>query len=161
MKRRSTHYKKGCEHHDIGDERRPKRKHVQDGEGHVGRADLYGQEIVAEAALGRGSQHEKHHDRAVHGYQGEIGFGFDLAHQRQDRRRPDEMDPHQQGEKHADENRGEREEIILQPDDLVVETKNPFANEALRGRMLVRFLGNHFIVSPPPELPATCQTRPG
>src|SRR5258708_32279742 len=38
MKRRSTDYKKGCEHYNIGDERRPKRKHVQDGEGHIRRA---------------------------------------------------------------------------------------------------------------------------
>src|ERR1700687_225830 len=53
VKRRSTHYKKGCQHHDIGDEGRPKRKHVQDGERHVGRADLYGQEIVAAATKGR------------------------------------------------------------------------------------------------------------
>src|SRR5208282_3489800 len=82
VKRRSTHYKKGCQHHYIGSEGRPEREHVEDGERHVGRADLYGQEIVSEATLGRGSQHEKHHDGAVHGDQAEIGFGFDRAQQR-------------------------------------------------------------------------------
>src|SRR5208282_3495907 len=48
-------------------------------------------------------------------------------------------------EKHADKNRGEGEEVILQADHLMVETEHPFADEALRGRVLVRFLGNHLL----------------
>jgi hypothetical protein len=47
------------------------------------------------------------------------------------------MDAHKQREKHADEHRSQREEVILEADDFVVETEDPLSNEALRGRVRV------------------------
>src|ERR1051325_7099025 len=52
--------------HAEADERSPEREHVEDWEGHVVGADLDGEEVVSEAALRRGRQHEEDHHRAVH-----------------------------------------------------------------------------------------------
>src|ERR1044072_4033286 len=46
-------------------ERSPEREHVEDREGHVVRADLNREEVVAEAALRRGREHEEDHHRCV------------------------------------------------------------------------------------------------
>ena len=43
----------------------PKREQVKRGEGHVSRADLDGQEVVAEPGLWRSGQNHEHHQRAV------------------------------------------------------------------------------------------------
>ena len=60
-------------HHDgEGNERDPEREHVEHGEGHVARAHLDGQKVVAEARQRRGGQHEEDHDGAVHGHHRQI-----------------------------------------------------------------------------------------
>ena len=52
---------------------------LSDGEGHAARADLGGEDEVAEAGLWRRRQHEEEHDGAVDGDQGEVVFGQDGA----------------------------------------------------------------------------------
>ena len=78
--------------------------------------------------------------------------------QRQIRRRPNHVDAHQQRQKHADEHRRQRQKIILQPDDFVIQAEDVFANEAWSGprerelranrvRRVVSVLGNHYCFS--------------
>ena len=81
MQGRAARHEEGREDHDEADKGRPERQHVQDRECHVRRADLNGQEIVAETALRRRGQHEEHHDRAVHRHQSQISLGLHLAQQ--------------------------------------------------------------------------------
>ena len=50
---------------------------------------------------------------------------------------PNQVDAHQQGEKHADEDGGEREEKILNADDFVIEAENLLADETLGCRVCV------------------------
>src|SRR6266852_3499815 len=76
------------------------------------------------------------------------------------------MDAHQQREKHARKHRRESEEKILEADHLVVEAEDPLADEALRGRVGVRFQGSrtvscHIIACPPPVPPTIYQILPG
>ena len=63
----------------IGEKRHPERQHVQNGKRHIRRADLNRQKVIAKAALRRRGEHEKHHDRAVHGQQTEIRLRLDVA----------------------------------------------------------------------------------
>src|SRR5712691_9438843 len=160
MQWRSSGDEESGEHHDEAQECCPERKHVQHRESHVRRADLNGQEVIAEPALRGRGEHEENHDGAVHRYQAEVSLRLDLAHQRQRHHGPDHVDAHQQREEHSDKYCRQRQEVILQADDFVVQTENPLADEALRGRMRVRFLASesvssHVIASPPPVLPAT------
>src|SRR5260370_7900414 len=73
-----------------------------------------------------------------------ISFRFDVAEQRQMEVRPDQVDAHQQRQKHADEHRGQRQKIILQADDFMIETENPLADEPLRCCVSVSFVGREF-----------------
>ena len=110
---------------------------------------------------------------AVHGQQAEIGFRLNMTEDRQICRRPNHMDTHQQRQKHADEYRAQRQKVILQPNDFVIEAEDVFTNEAAWGCMgvnrvrvvsvgIVSVLGHHdFIVSPPLGLPAICRSLPG
>ena len=120
---------------------RPERQHVQDGKRHVGRADLNRQKVISETALRRGGEHEEHHDGAVHGEQTEIGFRLDLADERQLRGRPDQVDAHQQGQKHAGEHRDQRQKVVLKADYLVVQAENVFPDKALGGGVRVYKVG--------------------
>ena len=161
VQRSPTGHEERRDDNDEADEGRPERQHVQDRERHVGRADLNRQKIISEAALGGGCQHEKHHDGAVHRQQAQIRFGLDLADHGQHVRRPYQVDAHQQREKHSDKHGGECQEEILNADDFVVQTEDVFPDETLRSVRVNRSRGRHFIVSPPPERPATCQNLPG
>jgi len=120
MQWRSSGNEESGEHHDETQECCPERKHVQHGESHVRRANLNGQEVIAEAALGRGGEHEENHDGAVHRYQAEVSLRLDLAQQRQRHRGPDHVDAHQQRQEHSDKYCRQSQEIILQADDFVV-----------------------------------------
>ena len=96
MQRCASGHKKRRKHDYEGYERCPEREHVQDRKCHVRRADLNGQEVIAESTLRRRGQNEKHHDGAVHGQQAEVCFRLDVAYQRQNCSRPDQVDAHQQ-----------------------------------------------------------------
>ena len=76
--------------------------------------------------------------------QSQVGFGLDLAEERDRGGGPHQVDPHQQGEEHADEDRGQGEKVVLEADDFVIEAENVFPNETLGGSVFVGFLGNHF-----------------
>jgi len=56
-----------------------------------------------------------------------------MRQQRQRGRRPNQMDAHQQRQKHPDEHRGQCQKIILEPDNFVVQAEDPLSNEPLRG----------------------------
>src|SRR5262249_24954009 len=91
--------------------------------------------------------------------QAEVCFRLDLSYERQRCARPDQVDPHQQRKKHADEYSSQRQKVILKADHFVIETEDPLANETLRCCVNVRqvaseFPVSHIIVSPPPVLPA-------
>src|SRR5260370_38858065 len=73
-----------------------------------------------------------------------MSFRFDVAEQRQMDVRPDQGNAHQQRQKHADEHRGQRQKIILKADDFMIETEDPLANEPLRCRVSVSFVGSEF-----------------
>ena len=141
MQRRSAGHKERRDDHDEADERRPERKHVQDRERHVRRANLNRQKVISEPALRRRRQHEEHHDGAVHRQQAEIRLRLDLAHQRQHRGRPDQVNAHQQRQEHPDKHRRERQEEILNADDFVIEAENVFPDETLRSVRVNRFAG--------------------
>ncbi len=139
-------YEESCDQHHKGDECGPEGEHVERGERHVGRSNLDGKKIVPEAALWGRGQHEEHHNRAVHGHKHEVGFRLNVPKNRQARGRPDQVDSHQQRKAHADEHRYQRQEVVLKPDYLVVQTKNVFADEALRGRVRVYdFRASHLL----------------
>ena len=68
------------------------------------------------------------------------------------------MDAHQQRQEHADKHRGQRQKVILEADDFVIQAENVFANEAGRGRVrvnrvsvvsvrIVSVLSNHYCFS--------------
>jgi len=138
---------------------------VQDRKSHIRRADLNGQEVVAEAALWRGGEHEENHDGAMHGHQSEISLRLDVSQKRQDCGGRDQMNAHQQREEHADKHRSQREEVILEADDFMIETEDPLSNEPLGARVRVRFLGSefvscHIIASRPPVPPTICRILP-
>ena len=59
----------GGDENQEADERDPERHHVEMGEGHVFRAGLDGQKEITEGGEGRGGEHKKDHDGAVHGHQ--------------------------------------------------------------------------------------------
>ena len=72
--------------------------------------------------------------------------------------RPDHVDAHQQRQKHADKHRRQRQEVILNPDDFMVEAEDVFANEAVGAAEREPSVREHrvatwaaIIVSPPPE----------
>ena len=157
----SSSHKESRQYHHESDERSPERKHVQDRKRHIRCADLDGQKIVPESALRRRRQHEEHHNRAVHGQQAQVGFGLDLAYQRQNRRRPDHVKAHQQRQKHADKHRHQRQKVVLQPDDFVIQAENIFADKALRSPCEWIVAEVAITVSPPPESPTTYQNLPG
>ena len=161
MQRSASRHKKRRDDHHESHKRRPERKHVQDRKRHIRRADLNGQKVISESSLRRRGQHEEHHDGAVHGEQAEIGFRLDLAHQRQHRGRPDQMNAHQQRQEHPHKHCRERQKEILNADNFVIEAENIFPNESLRSVRVSRSRGRHFIVSPPPVPPATCRNLPG
>jgi hypothetical protein len=148
VKWRATAHKECRQHDHKGDEGRPKGKHIQNRERHVGGADLNRQKVVAESALWRRGQHEEHHDGAVHRKQTQICFGLNVADHRQVRVRPDQVNPHEQRQEHAHPHCGQRQEEVLDTDDLMIETKDVFPNEALEGRMRVNhFRGSHYCLS--------------
>src|SRR6201998_1784937 len=144
--RRTIAHEEGRDQDAEGEEGSPERHHVETGEGHVFGADLDGKKIVSEGCKGRIGEHEEHHQRAVHGENGQVVLGghdaagsADLREQSQagDRQiRPDQVNAHQPGENHADEHGDQGEPIVLLADHFVVETEDVFADEAL-GRLMV------------------------
>src|SRR5262249_18910898 len=105
------------------------------------------QKVISEPALRRCGQHEEHHDRAVHGEQTEISFGLYLANQRNRSRRPDHVDAHQQRQEHPHKHCRQRQEVVLDPDHLVIKAEHIFTNETLRRAVRVSFLGHHYCFS--------------
>ena len=103
-------------------------------EGHVFRADLDGEKIVAKSREWSGGQNEEDHDGGMHGHQLEIIFrSHDAARSTVRRNRlesrnggigPAEVDAHQPGKHHAGDDRDESERVVLQTDDLVVEAED-------------------------------------
>src|SRR5260370_3759239 len=72
--------------------------------------------------------------------------------------RPDQVNAHQQRQKHADEHRGQRQKIILKADDFMIETEDQLAKKPLRSRAAVtsgagKSPGSHICSSP--SVPAT------
>ena len=142
-------YEEGGYHHHQGHEGGPEGQHVQHREGHVLRADLDGQEVVAEAALGRRGQHEEDHDGAVHGHQRKIQLRrHDAALRRRGPQggepaylgiRVDQVIAHEQRQAHADQHRKQGQEVVLDADDLVVQAEDILPDEALRRVMRVDY----------------------
>src|SRR5438270_11608599 len=58
--------------------------------------------------------------------------------------RRDHMDTHQPREQHADENRQQRQGVVLQPDSLVIHAKNVLPNELVWRSVWMGFLEGHF-----------------
>ena len=69
----------GGEERDEGERGEPQAGGVDARKGHVVRADLCGEDQVAEAGLGCDGEDEEEHQRAVHGDEGEVLFGKDGA----------------------------------------------------------------------------------
>ena len=141
---RAVGHEERCDQDEESDEGGPEGHHVEAREGHVFRADLNGQKVIAEAREWRIGENEEHHDRAVHGHQREVILGRDDAagravrrkfvEQRNRGRTPGQVDAHEPGEHHAGDYGDERQAVVLQPDDFVVETEYVIADEALRRR---------------------------
>ncbi len=109
------------------------------GKRHVARADLDGQEVIAEAGERRRGQHEEHHDGAVHGHHGEVELRRHRAAgeaRREDLlehgpllRGPSQAQAHQHRERHADEHREQRSRKILDSDHLVIHAEDVLPDE--------------------------------
>jgi len=54
---------------------------------------------------------------------------------------PDQVEAHQPGQNHSEKHRNQSETVILLADDLVVDTKDPLADKAGRGRVLMNDWG--------------------
>ena len=121
--KRSAHY---AERKKCG----PERQHVQNRKGHVGSANLDGQNVVAKSGLRRRGEHHKDHDRAVHGEQRQILLGRDLAALGEGNLqvRPGQMHAHQERKRHPQEHREQGQAPILYADDLVVQAEDVLAN---------------------------------
>jgi hypothetical protein len=74
---------------------------------------LGGEDEIAEAGLGRRGEDKKEHDGAMDGDQGEIVLGEDGAVEPKRPCRPDEVDPHQEGEQGADDDGDQGEDEVL------------------------------------------------
>jgi len=128
-------------------------------------ADLNREKIISETALRRGGKHEEHHDGSVHGEEAQIVLWLDLTDEGQDSGGPNQVNAHQKRKEHADKHSDEREKVILQTNDFVIETEDPLAKEALRCRVRMglfrgEILSSHVIDSPPPSRPSTYQSLP-
>ena len=110
----------------------PERDGVHRWQRHAASADLFGQNEVREAAQRRGGEHEEDHQRAVHGDEGEIVFGLDLAEEGKREVGPDEVDSHDEREDGSGGDGDEREQEILDSDDAVVGGEEPGERVALR-----------------------------
>ena len=124
-------YKERRNQNQEGYERNPERHHVEVGERHILRAHLDGQKEITECReRGRG-EHKKDHDRAVHGHQLQIILRRHYVTRSAVLRKQvqtgngeigeSQMEAHEPGEKHSDENRDQCQRIILFADDFVVE----------------------------------------
>ena len=130
------------------DERDPERHHVEVGKGHVFRAHLDGQKVIAEGGKGRSGENEEDHDGGMHGHQLQVvlrrhhipGRAI-LGKQMQPRNRsvrPSQVDAHQPGKQHADQDRDQGQRVILLADDFVVQAENVLPDKASRRRMVYR-----------------------
>ena len=143
--RRPSGHKEGRKHHPHAQEGDPEGQHVQHRKGHVVGPDLDWQEVIAESALRSRGQHEEHHDGAVHGKHGQIELGrHQSALEPHGKNRlqpgpglagPGQPQPHQHGKPQTGENRDQRQEVILDPNDLMVCAEYPFAKKRRRCRM--------------------------
>ncbi len=132
-------------------ERDPERHHVEMRERHVLRAHLNGQKVIAEGREWRRGEHEKHHDRAVHGHQLQVvlrrhhaaGRAVLGEHLQAGNRGigPAKVDAHEPGKHHAGKRRDQGQSVILLADHLVVQAENVFSDEARRGRVMLRRVG--------------------
>ena len=131
------------------DEVHPVARHVELGERHVGRADHQRHHVVAEAADGERHDAEEHHDGAVHGAelvvelrQHDAARRVRRAEQRSDDgnrlHRKRELIAHQRHQAESEQQKQQRRDRVLNPDDLVVLGKNPLRDEALLVMICVR-----------------------
>jgi len=127
-------YEERGDEDDERDKRRPEGEHVQRREGHILGADLNRQEVVSEAGLRRGGEHHKDHDGAVHGEQRQILFRQNGAARHEGKLEvgPGQVDTHEEGKRHAHEDAEEREQNVLNSDDLMIFAKDVFPDEPRR-----------------------------
>ena len=135
-------------HHQKSDEGDPERHHVEARERHVFRPNLNGQEEIAEGRERRRGEHEEDHDGSVHGHQLQVVFRrHDIAgsavlgekvQTRYGETCPPQMQAHDPGEHHADEDRHQGQRVILFADYFVVEAENVLSDKALRRCMVLR-----------------------
>src|SRR5205823_7350067 len=91
------------------------------------------QEIVSEAALRGRGQHEENHESAVQGQQAEV-----LLILQQMELRSRQVDPHQHGKNETDKHRSQRQEVVLNANNFMIEAEDVFADEASRRSMSMR-----------------------
>ena len=140
--RRSALHEECCHHHHQCQKRGPEGEHVQHRERHVLSANLDRKEIISKTALRRRGQHEEHHDRAMHGHQRQVQFRrHDAARRAGGPKLFEECDlgvrihhvkSHQHRQRHPQKHREQRQKIVLNADDFVIEAENIAANKTLR-----------------------------
>ena len=119
--------------------RGPERKKIEGGKSQVARADLERKKIIAKAGLGRGGEDEKDHERAMkHGECGVAAGGIRKGGKEWNvDAGPDEVNAHEERQKHADKHAGESEPEVTEADRLVIGMGNGW------GRATVVVVGNH------------------
>ena len=132
--RRAARNHKCRQYRDEGEERHPKREHVQVRKSHVRRADLNRQKIVSEAALRRRREDEEHHDRAVHRQHRRILLRrHDSAlNERNVRARPRQVETHDHGKNHSDDDRRHGQQDVLDADHFMIDAEDVLADKARR-----------------------------
>ena len=118
--RRAAARKERGDGNGAADDEQPPREDVDLREGHVARADLERHDEVPERRRDAGNDEEEDHDHAVEREDGIVGLGGKKVHAR-----PDELEPHGEAERHADNEEGERRDQVEQPDPLVVGREDP------------------------------------
>ena len=107
------------EEQDPAERQHPERQRVDPREGHVRRADLERDDVVAEARQHRDHEQEDH-ERGVHREELVVGR---VRQELESRRR--ELGPHTQGQQAADEEEHERVDDVHDPDLLVIGRRQP------------------------------------
>ncbi len=113
-------HEEGHQHGDGTGQVQPVAQRVEAGEGHVGRADLQGHDVVGQATEGHRAGEEVQHEAAVHGEE-----GVELPEAQQRRVRRGQLQPHDQGHDTRQVEDGDGGDHVAEPDDLVVGRGQP------------------------------------
>ena len=124
------------DHQRPGDKEVPGQQ-IQARKGHVAGADHNGQEEVAEDGRSAGEHEHENHDHAVHREESVVGLGRE-----QGRIKRQLLDPHEDAERHRDEEENHHGGEVEDADPLVIRGENPRQDSLAATRLQEAPVGN-------------------